>query len=207
MVDVKGVAGATPIEKRIVLLRGERVMLSTDLALYGVEPRVLVQAVKRNLDRFPDDFMFQLTREELANLKSQIVISSWGGLRQASPYAFTEQGGLRRHPSTHGASGEGAAVDRISGRGAAGLSSVAATTAAEETYRSLTQSRCPCRIFLPHHWLSPAPSPGEATGMTGAPVPIGGFRTFRPALGGESETGIVEFQTVARAKVSGTFSM
>ncbi|CBE69817.1 protein of unknown function [Candidatus Methylomirabilis oxygeniifera] len=68
-------------------------MLSTDLAaLYGVEPRVLVQAVKRNLDRFPDDFMFQLTREELTNLKSQIVISSWGGLRRASPYAFTEQG-------------------------------------------------------------------------------------------------------------------
>jgi ORF6N domain-containing protein len=66
-------------------------MLSTDLAaLYGVEPRVLVQAVKRNLDRFPEDFMFQLTREELANLKSQIVISSWGGLRRASLYAFTD---------------------------------------------------------------------------------------------------------------------
>ncbi|HWQ69639.1 MAG TPA: ORF6N domain-containing protein [Patescibacteria group bacterium] len=61
-------------------------------ALYGVEPRVLIQAVKRNLDRFPDDFMFQLTHEELTNLKSQIVISSWGGLRRASPYAFTEQG-------------------------------------------------------------------------------------------------------------------
>jgi hypothetical protein len=93
MVEKKGVTHAGLIERRIVLLRGERVMLSTDLAaLYGVEPRALVQAVKRNLDRFPDDFMFQLTREELANLKSQIVISSWGGLRRASPYAFTEQG-------------------------------------------------------------------------------------------------------------------
>jgi hypothetical protein len=81
------------IEKRILLLRGERVMLSTDLAaLYQVEPRVLVQAVKRNHDRFPEDFMVQLTREEVGNLKSQVVISSWGGPRRASPYAFTEQG-------------------------------------------------------------------------------------------------------------------
>src|SRR5574337_1177213 len=93
MIKKKDVTHAGLIEKRIVLLRGERVMLSTDLAaLYGVKPRVLVQAVKRNLDRFPDDFMFQLTREELTNLKSQFVISSWGGLRRASPYAFTEQG-------------------------------------------------------------------------------------------------------------------
>ena len=68
-------------------------MLSTDLAkLYEVAPRVLVQGVKRNSDRFPDDFMFQLTDEEFQNLKSQIVTSSWGGLRRATPYAFTEQG-------------------------------------------------------------------------------------------------------------------
>lgn len=81
------------IEKRIFFLRGEKVMLSTDLAeLYEVEPRVLVQAVKRNRDRFPEDFMFQLTREEFDHLKSQIVTSSWGGLRRATPYAFTEQG-------------------------------------------------------------------------------------------------------------------
>ena len=67
-------------------------MLSTDLAeLYGVERRALVQAVKRNAARFPDDFCFQLTLEELANLKSQTVISSWGGAR-TPPYAFTEQG-------------------------------------------------------------------------------------------------------------------
>jgi len=81
------------IEGHIYLLRGHKVMLSNDLAeLYGVEPRVLVQAVKRNIDRFPDDFMFQLTKEEYGNLKSRIVISSWGGSRRATPYAFTEQG-------------------------------------------------------------------------------------------------------------------
>ena len=68
-------------------------MLSNDLAgLYGAQPKVLVQAVKRNLERFPSDFMFQLTRQEVANLKSQIVTSSWGGIRRAMPYAFTEQG-------------------------------------------------------------------------------------------------------------------
>ncbi len=68
-------------------------MLSPDLArLYGVEPRALVQAVKRNRDRFPADFMFQPTKEEFESLKSQIVISSWGGLRRAAPYAFTAHG-------------------------------------------------------------------------------------------------------------------
>jgi len=81
------------IENRIFIIRRERVMLSTDLArLYQVSPRVLVQAVKRNMDRFPENFMFQLSSEEFQNLKSQIVTSSWGGLRQATPYAFTEQG-------------------------------------------------------------------------------------------------------------------
>ena len=68
-------------------------MLSTHLAeLYGVESRILVQAVKRNRERFPEDFMFQLSDGEFENLKSQFVISSWGGLRRAAPYAFTEQG-------------------------------------------------------------------------------------------------------------------
>jgi hypothetical protein len=84
---------AERIESRIYLLRGHKVMLSPDLAdLYEVEPRALVQAVKRNTERFPADFMFQLSQEEFDNLKSQIVISSWGGLRRATPYAFTEQG-------------------------------------------------------------------------------------------------------------------
>ena len=81
------------IDNRIFLLRGQKVMLSIHLAeLYEVEPRVLVQAVKRNMVRFPSDFMFQMSQAEFRNLKSQIVISSWGGLRRAAPYAFTEQG-------------------------------------------------------------------------------------------------------------------
>jgi len=68
-------------------------MLSTHLAeLYEVEPRALVQAVKRNIERFPPDFIFQLSKVEFQNLKSQIVTSNWGGLRRAAPYAFTEQG-------------------------------------------------------------------------------------------------------------------
>src|SRR3954471_7302100 len=84
---------AERVERRILSIRGQKVMLSTDLAeLYEVEPRVLVQAVQRNRERFPADFMFQLTRAEFANLKSQFVISSWGGARRATPYAFTEQG-------------------------------------------------------------------------------------------------------------------
>ncbi len=81
------------IEGQIFFLRGHRVMLSTNLArLYEVEPRALVQALKRNLARFPEDFMFQLNQQEFDALKSQIVISSWGGSRRAIPYAFTEQG-------------------------------------------------------------------------------------------------------------------
>ena len=81
------------IESKIFLLRGQKVMLSMHLAaLYEVEPRVLIQAVKRNLDRFPADFMFSLNRRERQILKSQFVISRWGGARRAFPYAFTEQG-------------------------------------------------------------------------------------------------------------------
>ena len=81
------------IERAILVLRGHKVLLDTDLAtLYGVEVKVLNQAVKRNLERFPADFMFQLTEEEAANLRSQIVTSSsWGG-RRYLPFAFTEQG-------------------------------------------------------------------------------------------------------------------
>jgi len=90
---IANVIPAETIERKIYMIRDEKVMLSTDLAdLYSVEPRVLVQAVKRNIDRFPEDFMFQLSNEEFKNLKSQIVISSWGGPRRANPYAFTEQG-------------------------------------------------------------------------------------------------------------------
>jgi len=86
-----------PIERRILLLRGHKVMLDADLAeLYDVETRALVQALKRNLERFPEDFMFQLTaaeNERLQILRSQSVISNAGhGGRRYAPYAFTEQG-------------------------------------------------------------------------------------------------------------------
>jgi ORF6N domain len=92
MTDKKLIASVEQIESRMFLIRGQKVMLSMHLAeLYEVEPRLLVQAVKRNIERFPEDFMFQLSTEEFANLKSQIGISSWGGVRTA-PYAFTEQG-------------------------------------------------------------------------------------------------------------------
>ncbi len=82
------------IERRIYLIRKQKVMLDTDLAeLYGVETRVLVQAVKRNIERFPSDFMFQLTKEEDELLRSHSVISKTGrGGRRYLPYAFTEQG-------------------------------------------------------------------------------------------------------------------
>jgi len=80
------------IERRIFNFRQQRVMISSHLAeLYEVEPRSLVQAVKRNIERFPEDFMFQLTAEEFAELKSQDSTASWGGAR-TPPYAFTEQG-------------------------------------------------------------------------------------------------------------------
>ncbi|MFH1413809.1 MAG: ORF6N domain-containing protein [Candidatus Omnitrophota bacterium] len=80
------------IVSKIFLIRGKKVMLGNDLAkLYGVKTMVLMQAVKRNKDRFPGDFMYQLTRQEVANLKSQIVISSWGG-RRYLPYVFTQEG-------------------------------------------------------------------------------------------------------------------
>ena len=81
------------IQSCIYVLRGQKVMLSVDLAaLYGVPVKALNQAVTRNSERFPSDFLHQLTPEEFTILKSQIVTSSWGGLRRARPYAFTEQG-------------------------------------------------------------------------------------------------------------------
>lgn len=80
------------IENKIYEIRGQKVMLDRDLAsLYQVETKVLNQTFKRNSKRFPTDFAFQITYQELTNLKSQIVTSSWGGNRKL-PYAFTEQG-------------------------------------------------------------------------------------------------------------------
>jgi hypothetical protein len=79
---------------KIYLIRNEKVMLDSDLAaLYGVETRRLNEQVKRNIERFPEDFMFRLTEAEFENLKSQIATSNWGGRRNL-PYAFTEHGVL-----------------------------------------------------------------------------------------------------------------
>ncbi len=80
------------IMNKIYLVRGHKVMLDKDLAeLYGVETKVLKQQVKRNIERFPNDFMFELTQEEFSYLRSQFVTSSWGGTRYM-PMVFTEQG-------------------------------------------------------------------------------------------------------------------
>lgn len=92
MTDKQAVIPLESIESRIFLIRGHKLMLDADLAaLYGVETKVLIQAVKRNIGRFPDDFMIQLTKQEVTDLRSQFVTSSWGG-RRYPPYAFTEQG-------------------------------------------------------------------------------------------------------------------
>ena len=84
---------AKQIEGLIYLIRGQKVMLDEDLAsLYQVPTKALVQALKRNISRFPIDFMFQLTSEEHSSLRSQIVTSKGRTGRRYAPYAFTEQG-------------------------------------------------------------------------------------------------------------------
>lgn len=91
------------VQQMIHVIRGERVILDRDLAqLYGVETKVLNKQVQRNIERFPDDFMFQLTNQEFTNLRFQNGTSSWGGTRYM-PHAFTEEGvamlsGLLRSP-------------------------------------------------------------------------------------------------------------
>lgn len=82
------------IDQTIYLVRGLRVLLDEDLAkIYGVETKVMNQAIKRNRERFPEDFMFQLTVDEYSNLRSQIVTSSYGG-RRYMPFVFTEHGAI-----------------------------------------------------------------------------------------------------------------
>ena len=94
MTEGTGLIPLERIQNFIFLVRGEKVMIDSDLAaLYQVETRLLIQAVKRNANRFPADFAFQLTNQEVTNLRSQIVISSFKhGGRRYLPYAFTEQG-------------------------------------------------------------------------------------------------------------------
>ena len=101
MTEKQALIAMANIETKILLIRGQKVMLDADLAeLYAVETKVLNRAVKHNIERFPNDFMFQLSTEEFDNLrfqfgtsslKSQIGTSRWGG-RRYPPYAFTEQG-------------------------------------------------------------------------------------------------------------------
>jgi phage regulator Rha-like protein len=93
----KGIAKVphTKVENAIQIVRNEKVILDTDLAnLYGVENRALIQSVKRNIRRFPPDFVFQLTKPESDSLRSQIVISKGRGGRRTLPYAFTEHGAI-----------------------------------------------------------------------------------------------------------------
>jgi len=92
--ETKAIVPDEIIMDNIYYLRGQKVMLDRDLAkLYGVQTKRLNEAVKRNLHRFPDDFMFELTQNELENLRSQIATSRWGGVRYL-PMAFTEHGVL-----------------------------------------------------------------------------------------------------------------
>ncbi len=102
MARKKAIVPVERVAQSILLIRGQKVLLDADLAqMYGVETKALVRAMKRNIDRFPSDFMFQLTKDEFndlrcqigpSNLMSQFVTSSSRGGRRYSPYAFTEQG-------------------------------------------------------------------------------------------------------------------
>jgi len=90
--ELQALVAEQKILNKIYAIRGEKVMLDGDLsAMYGVETKQLKRQVKRNIDRFPKDFMFELTKKEFENLRSQIGTSSWGGTRYI-PMAFTEQG-------------------------------------------------------------------------------------------------------------------
>ena len=81
------------IQQKIYVIRGEQVMLDYDLAeMYGMETKRLKETVKRNINRFPSDFMFQLTKEEFESLRSQFATSNKRGGTRYMPYAFTEQG-------------------------------------------------------------------------------------------------------------------
>jgi len=92
MNDSESLSPREIIERKILLIRGEKVMLDSDLAkLYGVTTKRLNEQVRRNVGRFPSDFMFQLTKKEFETLRSQFATSSWGGRRHL-PYVFTEQG-------------------------------------------------------------------------------------------------------------------
>jgi hypothetical protein len=93
MMTQSSVIPVEQIQRTILLIRGQKVMLDNELArLYGVETKVLKRAVKRNLDRFPADFMFQLTRQEYQSLRCQFGTLRWGAHAKYLPYAFTQEG-------------------------------------------------------------------------------------------------------------------
>jgi phage regulator Rha-like protein len=95
MSRTKEIVPVERIANQILLIRSQKVILDTDLAeLYGVPTKVLNQAIKRNIDRFPEDFMFQLNQKEFNNLRSQIVTSKYRGGRRYLPYVFTEHGAI-----------------------------------------------------------------------------------------------------------------
>ena len=99
----------TVIEEKIFFIRKQKVMLDFDLAsLYGIETKVLVQTLKRNIERFPSDFMFQLRNREFSDLRSQFVTSSQHGGRRYLPYAFTEHGILMLSSGSEGVVSRGA---------------------------------------------------------------------------------------------------
>ncbi len=90
---MESIIPAETVTSKIYLIRKEKVIIDSDLAgLYGVETRALKQAVRRNIDRFPEDFMFQLTKEEYSSLRSQFVTLKRGQHSKYPPFAFTEQG-------------------------------------------------------------------------------------------------------------------
>jgi hypothetical protein len=92
--EPKSIIPTERIEHSIIVIRGKKVMLDSDLAeIYGVTTKRLIEQVKRNIGRFPEDFMFQLTNQEVTILRSQIATSSWGG-RRYLPYVFTEHGAV-----------------------------------------------------------------------------------------------------------------
>ncbi len=91
---MKSIQPEVPVDKLIIEIRGQKVILDSDLAgLYEVETKRLNEQVKRNQERFPEDFMFQLSADEFRSLKSQFATSSWGG-RRTAPFVFTEHGAL-----------------------------------------------------------------------------------------------------------------
>lgn len=115
---MKDIIPLEKIEQKIYLIRRHKVILDKDLArLYGVPTKRLNEQVKRNFSRFPDDFMFQLNKQEYNDLKSHFATSRWGGTRKL-PYVFTEQGvaiSIRKIPSPLG--GEGKACPERSRKG------------------------------------------------------------------------------------------